>query len=106
VTEVLDVAADLTDRFELLIIDDGSADATSEVADELTRHYPQVRMLRHSKPQGRDAALRTGIAQSRGEVVLIREDGRLTAFERFNTSSRPARPNYLDHSRRVVRDRW
>jgi hypothetical protein len=93
VEEVLDAAAELTDRFELLIIDDGSADATSEIAHELTRHYPQVRAIRHSKPLGREAAVRTGLAQSRGEVVFIRakEGG---AIQRLSPPSRPAQPNF------------
>jgi dolichol-phosphate mannosyltransferase len=94
VEEVLDTAAALTDRFELLIIDDGSADATSEVAHELTRHYPQVRAIRHSRPLGQEAALRTGLAQSQGEVVLVRDGGCLT-MARLPHGNRPARPNYL-----------
>jgi dolichol-phosphate mannosyltransferase len=94
VEEVLDVAAELTDRFELLIIDDGSADATSEIAHELTRHYPQVRAIRHSKPLGRDAALRTGLSQSRGEVIFVRDKDR-RSMERLHQASRPARPNYM-----------
>ena len=73
VEEVLEAAADLTDRFELLIIDDGSADATGEIAHELTRHYPQIRTIRHARPMGREAALRSGLAESRGEVVFVRD---------------------------------
>ncbi len=53
VTEVLEMASDLSERFELLIIDDGSSDATSEVARELSRHYPQIRTLRHDQAVGR-----------------------------------------------------
>lgn len=94
VAEVLEVASDLTDRFELLIIDDGSTDATSEVAEELTRYYPQVRAVRHNRPLGRDAALRTGLAQSHGEVVFVRESGHST-MERLHRVSKPLRPNYL-----------
>jgi glycosyltransferase involved in cell wall biosynthesis len=94
VTEVLDVASDLTDRFELVIIDDGSTDATSEVAHELARHYPQVRAVRHAKPLGHEAALSTGLAQSRGEVVVVQaRNGR--TLERLPHSARPTRPNYL-----------
>ena len=94
VEEVLDAAAALTDRFELLIIDDGSADATGEVAHELTRHYPQVRTIRHSRPLGHEAALQTGLAQSQGEIVLVRDKGTLT-MARLPHGNRPARPNYL-----------
>ena len=42
VHKILDVVSELSEQIELLIIDDGSADATSEVAMDLTRHYPQV----------------------------------------------------------------
>jgi glycosyltransferase involved in cell wall biosynthesis len=94
VEEVLDATAALTDRFELLIIDDGSADATSEVAHELTRHYPQVRTIRHGKPMGRDAALRTGLAESQGEQVFVHDGDRRT-MARLAHGIRPARPNYL-----------
>ena len=95
VEEVLEAAADLTDRFELLIIDDGSADATGEIAHELTRHYPQIRTIRHSRPMGRDAALRSGLAESRGETVFVRDAERGGAIKQLHQATRPARPNYL-----------
>ena len=53
VAQVLEMASDLSERFELLIIDDGSSDATGEVAHELSRHYPQIRTLRHGHAVGR-----------------------------------------------------
>ncbi|MGA2619102.1 MAG: glycosyltransferase [Thermoguttaceae bacterium] len=93
VTQVLDAASDLTDRFQLLIIDDGSSDATAEIADELARHYPQVRSMRHAKPLGREAALQTGLAHCRGDVALLREGSRST-LERLDTASQPVGPNY------------
>jgi glycosyltransferase involved in cell wall biosynthesis len=74
VQEILDVAADLSEQFELLIIDDGSSDATSEIATELTQNYPQVRAVCQAKSSGRDCAIRSGLKQSRGEVVVLCEE--------------------------------
>jgi glycosyltransferase involved in cell wall biosynthesis len=101
VQKILDTIADSGERFEVLIIDDGSTDATSEVAHELTRHYPQVRLVRHGTPRGRDAAIRTGVERSQGEVVMLRDDERgFCVLERPSreprpAASRPSRPNYL-----------
>lgn len=102
VREILDVAADSGHRFELLIIDDGSTDATGEVAHELTRHYPQVRVVSHGTSLGHEAAIRTGLQRSRGEAVLASEKGRtLLAIERAHSgkrghaSSHAAVPNYV-----------
>jgi cellulose synthase/poly-beta-1,6-N-acetylglucosamine synthase-like glycosyltransferase len=101
VHEILDVMADSGDRFEVLIIDDGSTDATSEVAHELTRHYPQIRLIRHGRPRGREAAVRTGLERSQGQVVMLHNDGSgFSMLERPSraasvAASKPARPNYL-----------
>ena len=82
VQEILEVVSELTRRFELVIIDDGSTDATIEVADELIRCYPQVRTLRHGTAKGREAAIGTGLRHSTGEVIVLRdEQGELGAAE-------------------------
>jgi glycosyltransferase involved in cell wall biosynthesis len=106
---ILDAIADSGERFELLIIDDGSTDATSEVAHELARHYPQIRMIHHGTPQGREAAIRAGLERSRGEVVMLRDERRgfciLEQSPHGPTTaiSRPARPNYLSRLKRLAR---
>ena len=76
VHDLLEVVSELTRRFDLLIVDDGSSDATSEVAHELTRCYPQVRAVTHGRPLGREAAVRTGLRSARGDFLLLPdEDG-------------------------------
>lgn len=82
VQETLEVLSELTRRFEVVIVDDGSTDATIEVADELATHYPQVRIFRHAVHLGRAAAIRTGLDRSTGEIILLQDaDGRLPIDE-------------------------
>jgi len=76
------VLSDLSSRFELIIIDDGSIDATIEVADELAGCYPQITALRHAKSLGRAVAIRTGMRQSKGDIVLVHDGHGLTRIER------------------------
>ncbi|HEV2969935.1 MAG TPA: glycosyltransferase [Pirellulales bacterium] len=70
VGRMLDLLPDLTHQFDLLIIDDGSTDATCEVADELATQYPQVKLLRSERRRGVEAALREGLARTESHVVL------------------------------------
>ena len=74
VTEMLDVLPDLTWQFNVLVIDDGSTDDTSEAAGELARSYPQVRVMRQHHRQGPAAAIKCGLPRGDGEIVLIRDE--------------------------------
>jgi dolichyl-phosphate beta-glucosyltransferase len=55
--------------FEILVVDDGSSDQTVSVAEKGAD--PEVRVLSLPSNQGKGAAVRTGVAESRGELVLI-----------------------------------
>lgn len=74
VRDLLDLLSDWEARFEILIIDDGSTDATSECAEDLAREYPQLRLLSSGRRQGKYSAIRRGLHVSRGEVVLVHDD--------------------------------
>lgn len=52
--------------FEIIIVDDGSSDATRQILDHLSR---PVRVIRNQENRGKGHALRRGIAQARGEVI-------------------------------------
>lgn len=66
-TEVFPVFDALGEPSEILIIDDGSRDDTAAVAEGLGT---RVRLIRHEKNQGLGAAVRTGIAAAKGELVI------------------------------------
>jgi glycosyltransferase involved in cell wall biosynthesis len=63
-------AARLTSDFEVIIVNDGSADATGEIADELARTYPQVRVVHHERNRGYGGALRSGFAAATRDLVF------------------------------------
>lgn len=73
IARLLEIAVELSERFELIIVDDGSTDHTMEVAHDLARRYPQVALVRHGQRRGWAAAIRTGIARSTSRVVCLME---------------------------------
>ncbi|WP_161604657.1 glycosyltransferase family 2 protein [Roseiconus nitratireducens] len=74
VERVLEALTGLTrEAAEVVVVDDGSRDATPEVLDELRAIYPQVRVVRHSRPRGIEAAGQTGLERSTGDLIFIQE---------------------------------
>jgi glycosyltransferase involved in cell wall biosynthesis len=63
-------AASLTSDFEVIVVNDGSADATAQIVDELARTYPEVRVVHHARNRGYGAALRSGFAAATRELVF------------------------------------
>src|SRR5262249_26606038 len=61
----------LAKDYEILVVDDGSRDATAAVADEIAGQRPRVRVLRHPVNRGYGAALRTGFEAAQFERVAF-----------------------------------
>ena len=57
---------------EVLVVDDGSRDGTREVLRELATRLP-IRAFFHEKNRGKGAAIRTALAEARGEIVIIQD---------------------------------
>ena len=57
--------------YEIHVVDDGSRDRTSDVVAALSARNPRVRVLRHPVNRGYGAAIRSGLAVSRGRHVLV-----------------------------------
>jgi dolichyl-phosphate beta-glucosyltransferase len=67
---------------EIIVVDDGSKDNTSEVAESV-KIPPQVirRVIRYQKHHGKGYAVRRGIMESKGEYVMFADSGCCVPYE-------------------------
>jgi len=63
------VAGRLTSDFEVIVVNDGSQDATKDILDDLARTYPSVRAIHHQQNRGYGAALRTGFGAATKDLI-------------------------------------
>ncbi len=69
--QVLEIAPRLALDFEIVIVDDGSRDASAEVVEAIRNGEPRIRLLRHESNRGYGAALRAGLREARGKLVFF-----------------------------------
>ena len=60
----------LTDDYEIIVVNDGSPDHTGEVLEELAARYPRLRVITHPRNRGYGGALRSGFAHATKELVF------------------------------------
>jgi len=71
ISEALSVLNDIKKEFEIVIIDDGSTDNTNQISVELSKLHREVKVVRHVKNYGKDAALWSGFDNSDGDVIVM-----------------------------------
>lgn len=69
VREALAAGARHAPRFEVIVVDDGSADGTAETAAAAAAGDPRVRVVRHASNHGVGEALKTGFREARCDLV-------------------------------------
>jgi putative glycosyltransferase len=64
-------ASTLTDDFEVILVNDGSPDASLDVAVSLFRRDPRVRVVDLARNFGHHKAMMTGLAEAHGDLVFL-----------------------------------
>jgi glycosyltransferase involved in cell wall biosynthesis len=77
VEEALETLPSLAESFEIIVVNDGSRDATGAIADELVAAHPDVvRAVHHPTNLGYGAALLSGFRAARYELVAFTDGDR------------------------------
>jgi glycosyltransferase involved in cell wall biosynthesis len=71
IRETVAIFGSIKEEYEIIVVDDGSKDATVKVTEELAREYPFLKIIKHEVNRGKGEAVRTGINAATGEYVLF-----------------------------------
>lgn len=66
---VIDEALKFVD--EIVVVDDGSKDRTYDIGKRYSKKFRKVKIIRHKKNSGKVAAIRTGIKNSTGDIIIL-----------------------------------
>lgn len=61
---------ELTDDYEIIVVENGSSDYTVEVLEELTPQFEHLRAMTHREPLGYGGALKVGFAAATKELIF------------------------------------
>jgi glycosyltransferase involved in cell wall biosynthesis len=60
----------ISDDYEVIVVEDGSPDHTGELLDEMARHFPWLKVVHHEHNRGYGGALRTGFQTASKELIF------------------------------------
>jgi glycosyltransferase involved in cell wall biosynthesis len=81
---VVEALGPLISDYEVVVVDDGSRDATAARVEEVAARFPQVRLVRHQVNRGYGAALYTGFKSSTREWIFMTDADRQFDLREIN----------------------
>ena len=85
VTAADEVARELTDDHEIIVVDDNSTDASREILRALARKYDRLRLILHDRNRGYGAALKSAFGAATKDFIFYTDgDAQYDVFELRN----------------------
>ena len=66
---------------EILIVADGSTDDTVDFAENCRPSIPEVRVLEYSRQRGKGFAIKRGVAEAKGRIIMFADSGLCVPYE-------------------------
>ncbi|MBM2811041.1 MAG: putative dolichol-phosphate mannosyltransferase-putative rane bound sugar transferase involved in [Chloroflexi bacterium] len=96
VAEILAWISDSRRAAEIVIVDDGSRDATPEIADRLSAQHEQMRVIHHAVNRGYGAALASGFAATTHPLVFFTDADRQFCIDQIERLCAPIEDDDAD----------
>ncbi|NLN64550.1 MAG: glycosyltransferase family 2 protein [Clostridiaceae bacterium] len=71
ISTICSVLDGITDQYQMIVVDDGSADGTWQVIKALADQTPQLEGIRFSRNFGKEAAIMAGLSRAEGDACII-----------------------------------
>ncbi len=84
VSAAVPIAKKVANKWEIIIVDDGSTDKTLEIARSLAKRFSNVRVARHDPNRGYGAALKEGFANCKYDTVVFTDGDGQFDFSQVN----------------------
>jgi len=83
-------------RAEILVVDDGSSDATLKLVESYRGKYPALRLISNDQNRGKGFSVRHGMLEARGEITLFTDADLSTPIEEADKLLAVLRENDFD----------
>lgn len=83
-------------RAEVIVVDDGSTDATAKKAEELRKQYPELRLVSNERNRGKGFSVRRGMLEAIGEIALFTDADLSAPIEEADALLKELRENDYD----------
>jgi glycosyltransferase involved in cell wall biosynthesis len=82
IKKAIPVAEKVAEKWEIIMVDDGSSDKTLEIAQKLAKQDPRLIAVSHGTNRGYGAALKTGLTKAKYDLVVFNDgDGQFDLSE-------------------------